>query len=320
MKKEVVVGIDLGGTSTKVGLVSKIGEVVAMQRFDTQGREPFASFVDRLATVYEQIIKQQEGISVTGIGIGSPNANYFTGQMMNPPNFSWGKRVPLARDIGQRLSLPVVITNDANAAALSENLYGMGKELRDFVVLTLGTGLGSGIVVNDKLLLGQDGIAGEMGHVNVRPDGRMCNCGLNGCLETYVSVTGIKRTVFKLLADLPHPSSMRSYSYDQLTGLMITEAALAGDPVAKEAFVYTGEILGTKLADTVAYLSPQAIILTGGLTKAGDLLLDPTRAAMEDRLFHMYRGKVKLMISEVGGEHDAILGAAALAWHEFGEK
>lgn len=317
MKNEVVVGIDLGGTSTKVGLVSETGEVVAMQRFNTQGREPFESFVDRLAAIYEQIIQDRKDLSVKGIGIGSPNANYFTGQMMNPPNFSWGKRVPLARDIGSRLSLPVVITNDANAAALSENLYGLGQDLRDFVVLTLGTGLGSGIVVNNKLLLGQDGIAGEMGHINVRPDGRMCNCGLSGCLETYASVTGIKRTVFKLLADLPMPSSMRSYSYDQLTGLMITEAALAGDPIAKEAFAYTGEILGTKLADTVAYLSPQAIILTGGLTKAGDLLLDPTRAAMEDRLFHMYRGKVKLMISEIGGEHDAILGAAALAWQEF---
>lgn len=319
MKKEAVVGIDLGGTSTKVGLVSEIGEVIAMQRFDTEGRQDFSSFVDRLGTVYDHIIKGNEGLKIKGVGIGSPNANYFTGQMMNPPNFSWGKRVPLAKDIGDRLALPVVITNDANAAALSENLYGLGRDLRDFVVLTLGTGLGSGIVVNDKLLLGQDGIAGEMGHINVRPDGRMCNCGLSGCLETYASVTGIKRTVFKLLADLPMPSKMRSYSYDQLTGLMITEAALAGDVIAQGAFTYTGEILGTKLADTVAYLSPQAIILTGGLTKAGDLLLDPTRAAMEERLFHMYRGKVKLMISEVGGEHDAILGAAALAWQEFGD-
>lgn len=317
MKKEVVVGIDLGGTSTKVGLVSETGEVVAMQRFDTQGREPFDSFIDRLGKVFDDIMSQQEEIVVKGVGIGAPNANYFTGQMMNPPNFSWGKRVPLAKDIGARLAVPAVITNDANAAALSENLYGLGRDLRDFVVLTLGTGLGSGIVVNNQLLLGQDGIAGEMGHVNVRPDGRQCNCGLTGCLETYASVTGIKRTVFKLLADLPYPSIMRNYSYNQLTGLLITEAALAGDTIAQEAFTYTGEILGTKLADTVAYLSPQAIILTGGLTKAGDLLLDPTRAAMEERLFHMFRGKVKLMISEVGGEHDAILGAAALAWQEF---
>lgn len=317
MKKEVVVGIDLGGTSTKVGLVSETGEVVAMQRFDTQGRDPFESFIDRLGKVFDDIMSQQEGIEVKGVGIGAPNANYFTGQMMNPPNFSWGKRVPLAKDIGARLAVPAVITNDANAAALSENLYGLGRDLRDFVVLTLGTGLGSGIVVNNQLLLGQDGIAGEMGHVNVRPDGRQCNCGLTGCLETYASVTGIKRTVFKLLADLPYPSIMRNYSYNQLTGLLITEAALAGDTIAQEAFTYTGEILGTKLADTVAYLSPQAIILTGGLTKAGDLLLDPTRAAMEERLFHMFRGKVKLMISEVGGEHDAILGAAALAWQEF---
>ena len=317
MKKEAVVGIDLGGTSTKVGLVSETGEVLAIQRFATHGRQDFSSFVERLGQVYQAILSEQKDLKVIGVGIGSPNANYFTGQMMNPPNFDWGKRVPLAKSIGDRLSLPAVITNDANAAALSENLYGLGRGLTDFVVLTLGTGLGSGIVVNNKLLLGQDGIAGEMGHINVRPDGRKCNCGLSGCLETYVSVTGIKRTVFKLLADLPMPSQMRSYSYDKLTGLMITEAALAGDPVAQEAFAYTGEILGTKLADTVAYLSPQAIILTGGLTKAGDLLLDPTRAAMEDRLFHMYRGKVKLMISEIGGEHDAILGAAALAWQEF---
>ncbi|MEZ5039407.1 MAG: ROK family protein [Saprospiraceae bacterium] len=320
MKKEVVVGIDLGGTSTKVGFVTAEGEVLAIQRFDTHGHEDFSAFIERLGQVFDQLLKTCPGIAIKGIGIGSPNANYFTGQMMNPPNFSWGKRVPLAKSVGERLGLPAVITNDANAAALSENLYGLGIGLSDFVVLTLGTGLGSGIVVNNKLLLGQDGIAGEMGHVNVRPDGRKCNCGLSGCLETYVSVTGIKRTVFKLVADLPMPSKMRSYSYDDLTGLMITEAALEGDPIAKEAFAYTGEILGTKLADTVAYLSPQAIILTGGLTKAGDLLLDPTRAAMEDRLFHMYRGKVKLMISEVGGEHDAVLGAAALAWQEFAKE
>ncbi len=225
--------------------------------------------------------------------------------------------MPLVASVEQALQSKAVITNDANLVALGEFAYGNAKGMKNFLVLTLGTGVGSGFMVNGELLLGHDGMAGEMGHVNVNPNGRVCSCGLIGCLETYASVTGIKRTVFKLMADMKAPSSLRKHNYNDLTGKMIAEAALAGDPIAQKAFEYTGEILGTKLADAVAYFSPEAIFLAGGLTKAGDLLLVPTRKSMEERMFQAYRGKVKLLISDMGKKYDGVIGAAALAWRHF---
>jgi glucokinase len=229
-------------------------------------------------------------------------------------NFKWGSTVPVVGAIQDMLGVSAVITNDANAAAIGELRFGSAKGMRDFVLITLGTGLGSGIVVDGKLVHGKNGLAGEMGHVIVRNDGRRCNCGNQGCLETYASATGIKRTVFKMMADMNDNSPLRDVSYQDMTSKMITEAALQGDPLAIKAFEYTGQILGTKLADTVAYLNPEAIILSGGLTRAGQLLLKPTRQYMEAYMFPAFKNKAKLLISKLDGANTAVLGAGALAW------
>lgn len=317
-KTDVVLGIDLGGTQTKIGFVKKDGTVLGWDVFSSLSDRDFIHFINQLKVKYDALEKSvDEKMNVLGIGIGAPNANFYTGNMEKAHNFKWGDAVPLVASIEKALDIKVVITNDANLVAIGEQEYGTGKGMNNFIVLTLGTGVGSGFIINGELLLGHDGMAGEMGHVNVNPNGRLCNCGSKGCLETYASVTGIKRTVFKLMADLKTPSMLRDYSYNELTGKMIADAALEGDPVAMEAFKYTGEILGTKLADAAAYFSPEAIILAGGLTKAGDLLLIPTRKSMEKRIFQAYRGKIKLMISEMGQKYDGVLGGAALAWRHF---
>lgn len=315
----VVLGIDLGGTQTKIGFVQKDGKVLGWDVFPSLADQDFIHFVKQLSEKYQTLLKTiKEEIVIKGVGLGAPNANFYTGNMEKAVNFKWGETVPLVKSIEKGLKNQVVITNDANLVAIGEQEYGVGKGMKNFIVLTLGTGVGSGFIVNGELLLGHDGMAGEMGHVNVNPNGRLCNCGSKGCLETYASVTGIKRTVFKLMADMKRPSVLREYSYNELTGKMIAEAALEGDPIAMRAFEYTGEILGTKLADAAAYFSPEAIILAGGLTKAGDLLLIPTKKSMEKRIFHAYRGKIKLMISDMGQKYDGVLGAAALAWRHFG--
>ncbi len=315
----VVLGIDLGGTQTKIGFVKKDGEVLAWDVFPSLADKDFVHFVNQLSEKFQALQKNiKEEIVIKGIGLGAPNANFYTGNMEKAVNFQWGETVPLVKSIEKVLGCQVVVTNDANLVAIGEQEYGVGKGMKNFIVLTLGTGVGSGFIVNGELLLGHDGMAGEMGHVNVNPNGRLCNCGSKGCLETYASVTGIKRTVFKLLADMKRASLLRDYSYNELTGKMIAEAALEGDPIAMRAFEYTGEILGTKLADAGAYFSPEAIILAGGLTKAGDLLLIPTKKSMEKRIFQAFRGKIKLMISDMGQKYDGVLGAAALAWRHFG--
>jgi glucokinase len=228
----------------------------------------------------------------------------------------WGKNIALAKHLKKAFGLPVTIANDANAAALGEMLFGSAQGMLNFVVLTLGTGLGSGIIVDGKLLIGAHGVAGEIGHVSINPKGRMCNCGLQGCLETYASVTGIRRTVFELLANMREDSVMRSYSFEELNGENISDAALEGDPVALRAFKKTGEVLGSKMADTVAHLDPEAFILSGGLSKAGDILLNPIKAAMEHNVFKPYRGKIEVLLSKAT-RADAVLGPAALAWMEM---
>jgi glucokinase len=299
-------------------LVQKDGEVIAWDVFPSLADRDFIHFIKQLANKFAELKKDvEEEINLKGIGVGAPNANFYTGNMERAVNFQWGATVPVVPSIEKALNAKAVITNDANLVAIGEQEYGVGKGMKNFIVLTLGTGVGSGFIVNGELLLGHDGMAGEMGHVNVNPNGRLCNCGSTGCLETYASVNGIKRTVFKLMADMKTPSSLRELSYNELTGKMIADAALEGDPIAMRAFEYTGEILGTKLADAAAYFSPEAIILAGGLTKAGDLLLIPTRNSMEKRIFHAYRGKIKLMISDMGKKYDGVLGAAALAWRHF---
>ncbi len=314
---KVVLAIDIGGTFTKIGLVDKAGEVLSEFRFRTSANLPFKDFLKRLEEGVSKVYGKS-GLKdrPTAIGVGAPNANLLTGFMEFPPNFSWGDSVPLKKQLEKMLELPVVIANDANAAALGELEFGLGQKMRNFVVLTLGTGLGSGIILSEKLHTGAYGMAGELGHVSVDPDGRHCNCGLKGCLETYASVTGIKRTAFELMADSNAASPLRTESFNDMTGEFIAHAALDGDKIALQAFKTTGSILGSKMADTAAHLEPEAFILAGGLTKAGNILLDPIKESMERNLFRCYRGKIKVLISSTL-ENKAVLGPAALAFRYF---
>ena len=317
MAKEVVLAIDIGGSLTKIGLVNRNGNILGKRVFKTNGQDPFNNFLEKLNAEIEILITSLDSThKLISIGIGAPNANSLTGNIENPPNLKWGLLTPISKVIGEMLKLPVVLANDANAAALGEMKFGTAKGMKNFVVLTLGTGLGSGIISDGRLLVGQHALAGEIGHTNVDPNGRQCNCGLRGCLETYASVTGIRRTVFELIAEMSEDSPLREISFDNMTGVHISDAALAGDPIALKAFDKTGEILGGKMADIAAHLDPEAIILSGGLSKAGDILLNPIKQFMELRLFNAYRGKIKVLISTTTSS-DAILGPAALAWSAF---
>jgi len=320
MAEEVVIGIDIGGTLTKIGMVTRKGKILNKKIIRTESHLPFSNFKKRLQKEVDLLIsKVNPNTKILHLGVGAPNANPLTGNMENPPNLKWGKRIPLKRSLESAFKLPVTIANDANAAALGEMSFGVAKGMKNFVILTLGTGLGSGIVVNGKLLVGEHGAAGELGHVNVEPNGRSCNCGLRGCLETYASVTGIRRTVFELLATMNTDSIMRSYSFEELNGENISDAALEGDRMALKAFEQTGEILGRKMADTVAHLDPEAFILAGGLSKAGDVLLNPIIKSLEKNLFIAYKGKIKVLMS-IATKSDAVLGPAALAWLALDEK
>ena len=312
-----VIGIDIGGTNTSIGLVDRHGALTGEATLDTQAHQPADALVSRLCDAIEKLratLPPQTGIS--GIGIGAPNANYHRGTVENPVNLNWGASVNLVELFRERYDLPVAITNDANAAAIGELLFGGARGMKHVIVITLGTGLGSGIIVNGELLYGADGFAGELGHTVVNPDGRHCACGKRGCLETYVSATGLCRTVSELLAQRNDPTPLREVSFSRLTSKQIFDAACGGDPVALAAFDTTARILGMKLADAVAHTSPEAIFLSGGLAAAGDLLITPTRRYLEEFLFTPYNGKVKLLRSELPEGSGAVLGAAALAWHE----
>lgn len=317
MEEAIVLGIDIGGTYTKFGLVTRKGTILSKGRFTTGSKKPYREFEKQLASEIKALITTLNPRQrIVAIGVGAPNANSYSGKMEQAVNFDWGDEVPLVSSIKKILDRTVALANDANASALGELQFGMGKGLKHFVVLTLGTGLGSGIISNGELLLGHNGMAGELGHVNVVRNGRQCNCGLQGCLETYVSVTGMRRTIFELLAVMNVDSELRSISFEDMTGEIISDAAINGDPIALKAFEETAEFLGTQMADTAAHLDPQAFILLGGLTKAGDILIKPVIAAMERNLFNAYKGKVKVLMADAPSDH-AILGAAALAWREI---
>jgi glucokinase len=314
-----VIGIDIGGTTTSFGFVDRTGAILCETTLATQAHKPAHALVSRLCDAIEKLhMTLPQQTKVSGIGIGAPNANYHRGTVENPVNLNWGASVSLVELFHERYNLPVAITNDANAAAIGELLFGGARGMKHAIVITLGTGLGSGIIVNGELLYGADGFAGELGHTVVDPDGRHCACGKRGCLETYVSATGLCRTLFELLAQRNDPSLLREVSFSHLTSKQIYEAASAGDSIALAAFDTTARILGMKLADAVAHTSPEAIFLSGGLAAAGDLLITPTWRYLEEFLFTPYKGKVKLLRSELPEGSGAILGAAALAWYEVG--
>jgi glucokinase len=311
---ELVVGLDIGGTNTAIGLVNQSGECVAQATVPTAEFEEAGHYVQAVSRAIEDLQqKSAAGRPLKGIGIGAPNGNYYRGTVEFAPNLRWKGIIPFAEMFRQHFGVPVVLTNDANAAAIGEMIFGAAKPYKHFIVITLGTGVGSGIVVNGELLYGHDGFAGEIGHTIYDPQGRDCGCGRKGCLETYASAGGIKRTVFELLGRSNAASPLRSISFDEMTAKQISAAAEQGDPIAREAFEITGRILGIKLADAVAHTSPEAIFLFGGLAKAGTLIFEPTARHMEENMLTIFKHKVKLLPSGLK-DNVAVLGAAALIW------
>jgi glucokinase len=318
MRTDVTVGIDIGGTNTVLGFVDEQGRCLAESSVPTLAQDPAGSLVTRLAAkIGELHAPLADRTAIIGIGIGAPNANYYRGTVENPPNLQWKGITPLVALFKERFDVPVVITNDANAAALGELRFGAAKGMRDVIVITLGTGLGSGIIANGELVYGADGFAGELGHTTVDPKGRWCGCGRQGCLEAYASATGICRTVFEILCNSREDSEFRGVSFNQLTAKMISQAAQRGDPIARAAFEHTGEILGMKLAESVEHTSPEAIVLFGGLANAGDLIFAPTKRSLEEHLLPIFRNKVKVIPSGLPEGNSAVLGAAALSWTEL---
>jgi glucokinase len=317
VKQEVVVGIDIGGTNSVFGIVNRKGKILIEDKVKT-GQYPLVKdFVwvlfNKIESAHSKLGKESE---IIGYGIGAPMGNINKGTIEYSADLPWKGIIPLADLFKQYTDLPVVVTNDANAAAVGEMIYGGARGMKNFVVITLGTGLGSGFVVDGKLVYGQDGFAGELGHTSIRPgeSNRMCGCGKKGCLETYASATGLKRTLLKVMADSIQPSVLRRYSFDKLDAKIIHGAAKRGDPLALAAFEYTGKELGYKLADVVAHTDPEAIFLFGGLAHAKEYIFEPTGRYMEENLLSIYRGKVKLLESKLSTRNAAVLGASSLAW------
>lgn len=318
--KQVAVGIDIGGTNSVYGLIDREGNMYGEGVVPTKSYPDFDQYLEELYIGIQSLMKNLgSDYELIGIGIGAPNANYYNGSIENAANLVWRGIIPFVEKMKRYYpSIPVLITNDANAAAVGEMVYGGARGMKDFIVVTLGTGLGSGFVANGHLIYGHDSFAGELGHVivNKTGNGRFCGCGRRGCLETYVSATGIKRTAFKLLADHIEDSEFRNIAYNDLTAEMITKAALNGDPLAIEAYEYTGMLLGQALADAVTITSPEAIFLFGGLAKAGKYIFEPTKKYMEMHMLSNFRNKVKLLPSGIDGKNAAVLGASALIWQQ----
>lgn len=317
MSKPYVIGIDIGGTNTVFGIVDARGHVVASDSVKTLKYADFDDYITSLKDGIERLLRANEAEDkIQGIGIGAPNANYYTGEIINPPNLPWGPVIPLAEKVSEAFNgIPVAVTNDANAAALGEMTYGAARGMRDFIMIALGTGVGSGIVVNGQVVYGHDGFAGELGHMIVkRNNGRICGCGRTGCLEAYCSATGVARTAREFLELRTEPSELRNLQIDDITSKEVYDAAMAGDKLAKEIFQYTGTILGQAFADMIAFSSPQAIILFGGLAKSGELLLKPVTEAMNKAVMPIFRGKTKVILSELRESDAAVLGASALGW------
>lgn len=310
------IGVDIGGTGTKFGIVDTVGNLLFSSEMSTRNHPNVEGFIDELYERLLPLIEQSGGVGrFKGIGLGAPNGNYYTGTVEYAPNLPWKGILPLAKLVEAKFGLPVVLTNDANAAALGEMMYGVAKGMKDFIMITLGTGVGSGIVANGTLIYGHDGFAGELGHTIIIPDGRIhAGTGKKGSLESYASATGVTLTTIELLEASDKPSLLRDIPKEKLDSKKVYEAAMAGDELAKEIFEYTGKILGMALANFVMFSSPEAIVLFGGLMKAGDLILKPTREHMEENLIQVFQNKVKILVSHLKESDAAILGASALVW------
>ena len=314
--KPYVLGIDIGGTNTVFGIVDARGTVIASSSIKTAKHANIEDYIEELYTEVMRLITVNDAVDkINGIGVGAPNANYYTGNIEHAANLIWEGTIPLAAMLEEKFNIPVAITNDANAAAIGEMTYGAARGLKDFIMITLGTGVGSGIVVNGQLVYGHDGFAGELGHLIVkRSNGRLCGCGRTGCLEAYCSATGVARTAREFLEIRTEPSLLRNIPIDQITSKDVYDAAMQGDQIAKDIFEYTGTILGEAFADMTVFSSPQAFILFGGLSKCGELLLKPLRAAMDRNMMNVFKGKPKVLLSELKEADAAVLGASALGW------
>jgi glucokinase len=313
---QFAIGIDIGGTGTKYGLVNHRGDISHRgSDIRTNEYDRVEDFVDDLYKVLKPAIDEVGIENIRGIGVGAPNGNVYTGTIEYAPNLPWRGIVPLAKLISDKFGLPASLTNDANAAAVGEMMYGAARGMRDFIMITLGTGVGSGIVANGQLIYGHDGFAGELGHTIIRPGGRKhYSTGAGGSLETFASATGIAITAREMLEQSDKPSLMRNYPAEEIDSKLVYECAKQGDEIALEVYRFTGQILGEALANFIMFSSPEAIILFGGVIKAGNLLIDPTKEHMEKNLLPIFRNKVKIVLSELKEADAAILGASALVW------
>ena len=317
--KPYVIGLDLGGTNSVFGIVDSRGEIKATTAIKTQGYATVEEYVDAAVAALTPIIEAVGGLeTIKAMGIGAPNANFYKGTIENAPNLSWAHNdiVPLGQMFSERLGdIPVALTNDANAAALGEMTYGVARGMKNFIVLTLGTGVGSGIVINGQLVYGHDGFAGELGHVIMRREnGRKCGCERTGCLEAYCSATGVTRTAREFLANSDEPSLLRDIPAASITSLEVSLAAEKGDALAIRVYNFTGEMLGEACADFAAFSSPEAFIFFGGLTKAGDLIMEPIKKSYDEHVMPVFKGKAQFLISGLDGSSAAVLGASAIGW------
>lgn len=316
MEKPYVVGMDIGGTNTVFGIVDSRGNVLATDSVKTQSYATIEEYVDAVCAKLLPLIESMGGVEkIKGMGVGAPNGNYYKGTIEFAPNLPWKGVIPLAALFEEKLGVPTALTNDANAAAIGEMTYGAARGMKDFIMITLGTGVGSGIVVNGQLVYGHDGFAGELGHVIMRREnGRLCGCGRKGCLETYCSATGVARTAREFLVARPEPSLLRSIPAEEIVSKDVYDAAVKGDKLAQDIFEFTGRILGEALADFIAFSSPEAIILFGGLAKSGDYIMKPIQQALDENVLNIFKGKTKILLSELKDADAAVLGASALGW------
>lgn len=320
ISQQLALGIDIGGTNTVFGIVDHRGDIQYRGAISTKKHETVSAYIDELYDAILPAIEQVGGTdNVRGIGIGAPNGNYYKGTIEYAPNLNWKGIVPLTQLINEKFKLPSALTNDANAAAVGEMMYGAAKGMKDFIMITLGTGVGSGIVANGNLILGHDGFAGELGHTIIIPNGRQ-HWGTNaqGSLEAYCSATGVKITAIEMLNNSNEDSLMRNYAKEEIDSRLVYDCAIQGDKIANSVYEFTGEILGKALANFIMFSSPEAIVLFGGLCKAGNLLLLPTKKAMEENLLPIFQNKVKLIFSELKEADAAVLGASALVWEMKG--
>lgn len=315
--KNYAFGIDIGGTNSVMAVVSREGEILGQCSFPTASFAEFDDYINALCENLKKLAADTCGLeNILGVGVGAPNGNFYTGQIDTAPNLPWKGVLPFVEKLKAAIGLPCVITNDANAAAMGEHAYGVAKEMDHFIMITLGTGVGSGIFIDGKILYGNDGFAGELGHtiMDYSDDARLCGCGRKGCLETYASATGVARTARQFLAERTDDSLLRKLAPEKITSKDVYDAAVQGDAIAIDIYNFTGEILGRALGNFIAFSAPEAIVLFGGMAQAGEILMKPLREAMDKYTMPLWRGKIKLLVSSLKSSNAALLGASALVW------